>query len=232
MAKYTIQLRTLCDLYGRETIENYFKQYELSDFLLPKQLELVQNSPIWSKDKLAKKIVDHFYMSEIGFETPALFQHYAKITMLEIMESKLPLIYTTCIEYDPLVNVDFTETFERKATGTAKNTGSADSSSTAVNTGLNVYSDTPQGQINKQQILQGNYASNTSASETDNTVTDLTSTTNNGTSENEENYTRHLKGNQGISATYQAMIKQFRDNIRAVDYEIIEELKPLFMGIF
>lgn len=232
MAKYTIQLRTICDLLGRETVENYFKQYELADFLLPEQLTLVENSPIWSKDKLATKIVDHYYMSEIAFETPALFAHFAKITMLEIMESKLPLIYTTCIEYDPLINVDFTETFTRTSDGSAENSGTADSSSTSVNSGLNVYSDTPQGQINKQEILKGNYASNTSANETDNTITDLTKNKNNGTSHNEENYTRHLHGNQGISATYQAMIKQFRDNIRAVDYEIIKELKPLFMGLF
>lgn len=50
-----------------------------------------------------------------------------------------------------------------------------------------------------------------------------------GLQDTKEDYTRNFKGNQGISATYQAMIKQFRENIRAVDYEIITELQPLFM---
>lgn len=54
-------------------------------------------------------------MREIGFETINLFRHYSIITMHEIMESKLPLIYTTALEYNPLINVDYTETFSRIA---------------------------------------------------------------------------------------------------------------------
>lgn len=36
----------------------------------------------------------------------------------------------------------------------------------------------------------------------------------------------------GVSATYQAMIKQFRQNIVNVDNDIIEELNSLFMSIY
>lgn len=232
MATYTIELRKVCDIYTREIVESWFKDYELSDFLLPSQIELLEKSNIWSKEKLATKIVDHYFMREIGFETPALFRHYAKITMKEIMENKLPLIYTTAIEYDPLINVDFTETFERTSEGTAENEGKSNSNSKSNSSGLNIGSDTPQGNISKQNILNGTYASETNASETESNIDDETSTTSKGKSNNSEQYKRHLTGNQGISATYQAMIKQFRDNIVAVDRDIIKELNTLFMGLY
>lgn len=232
MATYTVELRKLCEIYTRAEVENWFKDYKLSDYLLPDQLEVLNKTNIWNKEKLAKKIVDHYYMREIGFETPELFKHYAKLTMNEIMESKLPLIYTTALEYDPLVNVDFTETFNRTTEGEGENKGNSKSNAKNNANGLNINSDTPQGEINKENILNGNYATNTSASETESNITDETNTTSSLTNKNKEKFTRHLKGNQGISATYQAMIKQFRENIVSVDREIINELQTLFMGLY
>lgn len=73
MAKYTIELRRICDLVGREEVENWFKDYNLSDFLTIKQIEQIEKANVWSKDRLAKKIVNHYYMREIGFETPRTF---------------------------------------------------------------------------------------------------------------------------------------------------------------
>lgn len=223
MSKYTIELRELFTpikfnppLYTREEVENFFKDYNINEYLTPEQIDVIQNTNIWSKDRLARKIVDHYYMREIGQETIGLFKHYAKVTMQELMEEYLPLIYSSAIKYDPLVNVDFTETFER--TANTDNTGNANSS------GLGVASDTPQGQISKSAILQGNYASSTSASENE--------TTSSSTSDETERYTKRTKGNSGISATAQAMVKQYRDNIRAIDREIIEKLEPLFMGLY
>lgn len=229
MADYTIELRKIINIYTRDVVKSWFMDYELSHFLLPEQLQVVLNTPIWSKERLANKILDHYYMREIGFETPALFEHYAKITMKEIMQSKLLEIYTTALEYEPLVNVDYTETFKRSASGTGTNEGTSNSTSNNNSSGLNVSSDTPQGQINKSDILSGSYATSTSASESQASITDTTKTNSSGSSQNQEEYTRKWKGNQGISATYQAMIKQFRENIRAVDYEIIQELNQLFI---
>lgn len=225
MASYTIQLRKVCDLYSREDVESWFKSYDINDYLLPDQVAQIEQFPnIWNKDKLAKKIIDNYYMREIGFETPALFRHYAKIEMEKIMEEMLPLIYTTAISYDPLINVNFTEEFTR----TASQEGTSNSSSNNDATALNVVSDTPQGQINKQEILNGKYASGTTASENAVNINDET----NQNQSSQEQYTKHFMGNQGISATYQAMIKQFRENIVACDKEIIERLNVLFMGLY
>ena len=219
MAKYTMELRELFTpikfnppLYTREEVEGFFKDYNINEYLTPEQIDVINSTNVWSKDRLARKIVDHFYMREIGQETIGLFKHYAKVTMQELMEEYLPLIYSSAIKYDPLVNVDFTETFER----TANNTGNANSS------GLGVASDTPQGRISKTGILAGDYASSTSASENETS----------STSDSAEEYTKRVKGNSGVSATAQKMIEQYRANIRAIDREIIEKLEPLFMGLY
>lgn len=240
MARYTFRVCDLFSYYPRETVESWFSDYQLSDFLNQKQIDVINSNQTWSKEKLAKKIVDHYYMREIGFETPALFRHFAIITMKEIMESKLPLIYSNCLDYDPLVNVDYTETFNRKIEGTTNSQGSSNSSSSANSnnngSSLNINSDTPQGQINKNEILNGNYATSTNASENSSNnssnVNDETSSTSSGSSNNKEEFTRHLQGNQGITASYQALINQYRNNIVSIDKDIIEELNILFMGIF
>lgn len=214
---YTMTLYEIINnFYTRSEVEGWFKDYQLTDYLTSEQIQTITNNGLWTKDKLAKKIVDHFLTEQIGFETIGLFRQKVKITMEEIMESKLPLIYSRAIEYDPLVNVDFTETMERSVTNEGES--SSNSSGFAVN------SDTPQGQISKASILAGNYASSTSASEGEAS----------GSSSNEmgEEYTKRVRGNSGVSATAQKMVEQFRDNIRAIDYEIIKELEPLFMIIY
>ena len=220
MSKYTTELRFVCASYSRPIVEGWFKDYELSDYLTPSQIETIENAGIWNKSKLARKIVDHYFMREIGCETPALFKLYAKVYMQEIMERKLPLIYSASINYDPLVNVDYTESFERSATGTATSTSTNNGSGLAVN------SDTPHGQISKEDILNGTYATSTGASESTSNINDNSNTS------NAENYTKRVKGNSGVSATAQKMVQQFRENIIAIDEDIIKELDKLFMGIY
>lgn len=214
MSKYTIELRTVCELYGRSEVESWFKDYNLSYYLRPDEIASIESAGLWSKDRLANKIVEHYFMREIGLETPWLFRHYAKVLMNEIMERKLPLIYSMSIEYDPLVNVDYTETFER----TIENEGTSSNNAS----GLSVSSDTPQGQINKSRVLAGAYASATGASETESSSNDSNST--------DENYSKRVKGNTTSSA--QKMIQQYRENIIAVDEDIINELDKLFMGLY
>ena len=228
MSKYTFELRRLFDFYSRETVEGWFKNYELSDYLTQNEIDVINERGTWSKDKLATKIVDHYYMREIGFETPYLFKHYVEITMKEIMEKKLPLIYSASIEYDPLVNVDYTETFERTIDNTVN--GSSSDSNTTNSSGLTVNSDTPQGQISKTTILEGKYASNTQAGENSSTTT--SSNENEQTGNTEEGSTKRVKGNSGVSATAQKMVQQYRENIIAIDTDIINELNDLFMGLW
>ncbi len=227
---YTVQLRQLITggHYTRAEIEGWFKDYELTDYLTADEIAVINDRGTWNKDKLAAQIVDHYLMREIGLETPALFEHHAKVLMKEIMEEKLPLIYSASIEYDPLVNVDYKETYaaQRAATGSATTTGQSASNTS----GLTINSDTPQGQISKTEILSGKYATSTGASE----AADTSSTNGSSTSSDNssENYTKQIKGNSGVSATAQALIRDYRKTIVTINKDIIEDLNVLFMGLY
>lgn len=220
MSKYTMELREIVSTFGREDVKGWFKDYELSDFLTAEEIEVINQRGTWNKDQLADRIIDHYYTREIGTDAIGQFILFAKDKMREVMETYAPLIYSAAIKYDPLVNVDYTETYD----GTSGNSSNSRSSSTG--SGLTVNSDTPQGQISKSAILNGSYASSTGANETENSVEDNTLT--NGT----QNYSKKVKGNSGVSATAQKMIVQYRENIRALNTEIVYELEPLFIGIY
>lgn len=245
MAQYTVELRNVCEIYGREEVENWFKDYNLSDFLTTEQINQIEKYNVWSKDRLATKIVDHYFMREIGLETPALFKHYAKVYMNEIMERKLPKIYSNFFEYDPLSSVDYTEEYTREI----KNENSSNEKSNSTNSGtsnytsnnnaseLNVASDTPEGTVGKDAILSGTYASSTNASETESSITDETTSSNDtqttienyGDAKTLETYTHTMKGDNGVIVTNQYLIREYREIIVAVDEEIIKELSKLFM---
>lgn len=208
MSRYTTELRIIVQNTSLDEVEGWFKDYELSDYLTAQEIAIINDRGTWTKDKLASLIVQHYWMREIGLETVELFKHQAKVAMAEIMEEKAPLIYSASLQYDPLVNVDFTETY----TENTSQDGNAD--------GLNVNSDTPQGQISKTSILAGNYATSTGASE--------------GTSHSEgtQTYTRKQKGNSGALTTAQALVRDYRKTIIMINRDIIKDLSPLFMNIY
>lgn len=232
MAKYTIELRRICELYGRDEVEKWFKSYDTSHYLTPEQIEILEKNHVWSKDRLATKIVEHYYMREIGLETPALFKHYALVTMNEIMEKYLLLIYSKFLEYNPLSNVDYTETYTREIEGEAQNKGTSKSNSNSNSNGINVSNDTPQTNISKEDILNGHYATSASASETESNIQDETNTNSNGKSKSVEKYIHHMEGDNGVIVTNQYLVREFRELATHYDLDIIKELNSLFMGLY
>lgn len=155
MAKYTTQLRSVVE-----------SKYPIFDFEYP----IFDES---YRSVLEKKIIDHYYFREIGFETVGMFKHFLKARMNVIMpyynDHYLALkVFKT---YDPYVNKDITTTETRtneqnidgttgtignvKNTGTNKTVSSGDTDQTqtndltknTTNTGSEVFSDTPQGKL-------------------------------------------------------------------------------------
>lgn len=220
MARYTIELRNVIQLFGENTVKSWFMDYELSDYLSDDEIAVITARGVWSKEKLAQGILDHYFMYEIGFETPALFAHQAKVLMRELMEEKAPLLYSAAIEYNPLENINYTETYQ------GENAGTASTNSTSNTSGLNVQSDTPQGQISKTAILAGDYASSTGANENTATGSDESS------SEGTQSYTKTIRGNSGSLSTSQKLIEQYRQNIIMINRDIIKDMNSLFMGVY
>lgn len=215
-----MEIRELISTFGEDEVKSYFMDYNLSDYLTPKEIEVINERGVWNKEQLAQRIIEHYYTREIGTDAIGQFILFAKDKMHEVMETYAPLIYSAAIKFDPLVNVDWSETYTGNTDSVSNSTSNSNGS------GLTVNSDTPQGQISKSAILNGSYASSTGANETENSVSD--NSTNNGS----QTYVKTMKGNSGVSATAQALIQQYRDYIRALNTEIVYELEPLFMGIY
>lgn len=264
MARYTATLRELSYVFGEDEILNWFQDYDIENYLDADQIKVIEAKGTWSKERLAQKIYNHFMLREIGLETPGLFKLRVKVKLQRMMEEKLPLIYSASIQYDPLVNVDFTETYTEvhkdndtatnkvdttgDATTTNSTTSNSNTTTSSDGSSLQIDSDTPQGQISKSQILAGNYASSTTANESETSGTSNDTSTTSGDTKTQQtgtessnyargneggkDYTLHKKGNDGITATVQALIKQYRNVIVAIDDQIIDELEPLFMGIY
>lgn len=220
MSKYTMEIRELTSTFGEEEVKSWFMEYELSDYLTPDEIAVITEKGVWSKERLAQRIIDHYYTREIGTDAIGQFRLFVKDKMHEVMETYVPLIYSSSIKFNPLVNVDYTESYTSKSDSNTLSTSNSNGS------GLTVSSDTPQGQISKTDILKGKYASSTGANETENTVNDQSQ--NAGTQE----YTKTVRGNSGVTATAQALVQQYRDYIRALDTEIVYQLEPLFMGLY
>lgn len=216
MAKYTMEIRELISTFGEDEVKGWFKDYELSDYLTEDEISVIEARGCWSKDQLADRIIDYYFTREIGSDAIGSFILFTRNKMREIMETYAPLIYSASIKYDPLVNVDYYETLERTTSGTTE------SQSSSSDLGIN--SDTPMGQINKSEILAGKYASSTVGNEGESNGT--------GRSDGREDYVKHIKGNSGVSATAQKMVELYRDNIRALNSEIVEDLEPLFISVF
>ena len=224
MARFTFTLREAISTFGEDEVKKWFMDYNLSDYLTTDEIKVIEDRGVWSKEQLANRIITHYMLREVGQDSTGEFMLSVKDLMSEIMETYAPLIYSSSIKFDPLVNVDYTEEFDR----TTDDTRTTNATSRSDGSNLNVQSDTPQGQINKNEILQGKYATSTSASETEGLNEDSSNTAGNGT----EHYTRRTRGNSGVSATAQALVKQYRDIIRALNTEIVYELSPLFIGLY
>ncbi len=218
MAKYTYELREVISTFGRDEVKSWFEQYDLSDFLSPEEIAVINEKNVWNKDKLSERILDHYFTREIGTDAIGQFMLFVKDRMNEIMEIYAPVIYSASLKFEPLANNNYEETFQGKS-------GNVSTSQTDSNgNSLTISSDTPQGKINKAAILNGDYASATSANESGNSVTG------NISSDGTEEHTRKVKGTTSVSEA--EMIRQYRNIIRAINTEIVYELEPLFMGIY
>lgn len=201
MSKYTITIRNL--------IKNGF------EFNL-------RNYPIFDenyRNSLNQKILDHYLMSEIGLETPALFNHYLGSKMNEIMP-----YYNTLYEKQASLlknlehNVNLTEEFRRNVEN------ETNGSTTGSTNGKTLFEDTPQGYLVQSTMDNMTHASNINFSKSD----DTTSSTSTGNST--EDYIKTIIGNNGTKYGVE-VLNEIKNNLINIDLLIINELSDLFMGI-
>lgn len=235
MSKYTTEVRFYC-----ETLVPYdsSKGYRDINYIIRKAAPKIFNFdyPIFDEKyrlPLEIKILKHFYLREIGFETIGLWKLALDSRMNEIMPYYNKLYESELLKFDPLADTKFTRSTlqdsSSDATNTQKNKGSFSGSDTANN--IDKYSDTPSGDLNG--ILKGEYLSNARVNDNKVTTKNATSEENKQQSKSTNNMTVNetVQGKTG-GASFSTYLKDYRESLINIDKMIIEELNDLFLNIY
>lgn len=239
MSKYSIRLCDVCTMLYNE--KDYYLNVAFKDMSLPelnnpfdtpdvdtiiskvrtKIFNFTYPLPNNSEDKkveLETKIIKHYFMREIGFDSWGRF----KLALNERLNMMMPyfndLYKSIELQGDnPLSNNEITEV--KKSISSSENTGSATSNDT-TNT-KQVFEDTPTSSLGNED-----YATNI----TKNNLESNNASTNQGTSRGTDDMTRTITGLSNYSK--QEMIARYRENIINVDEAIVNELYDLFLLIY
>ena len=119
MSKYTTELRYICENYaGYTDSQDYGKLADVLQKSRPKVFDF--DYPIFDpkyKSVLETKILKHFYMREIGFETVAQFKLFLDMKMNEIMPLYNQYYKSELIKFDPMTDFDYHVEGNKKGTG-------------------------------------------------------------------------------------------------------------------
>ena len=219
MAKYTITIKSL--------IDNNF-DFKMTDY------------PIFDenyRNVLNTKILNHYYESEIGFETASLFRFYLNNKLNEIMDyyNTLYIKQKSLIE-NIFDNVNIKESFEGNATNKTdtKSNSNSNSNSNSESNNRELYQLTPQGQIKMQdldsdEVYATNYTKNKNNSNSN--IIDESSSTGESSATNTNDYIKTLVGRNGGKYNIE-LLNDLKNNLLNIDMMVIDELDELFMQIF
>ena len=189
-------------------------------------LDALAEYPIFAPEHRAElngKIYNRFRFREIGLETAALFVHYFRTTLLEIMPYYNEMYRTAAIEYDIFDDADYTET--NSASSSDDSASSASSSGTSH--GAHAHSDTPQGSFNFSDVTSNTYLSDADVDD----GTTSGSTSGEAHSVGSSSGSRHVVGKMpGMSRA--SMIAEYRKTVLNIDRLILDDLDSCFMGIY
>lgn len=189
------------------------------------------NYPIFNEEYrpiLEDKIIRHFYFREIGFETIGRFLFELETKLNEIMPFYNKMYESTLLEFDPLLNYQVKETYEKMNVGNTQ--GNANSNTTgSLNEKTNqLFSDTPQGRVDfntSSHVTTMSQDVNTSSTSNDSTISQSQS------NNNREEFVRTMEGNIGVQ-TFSQLINDYRKTFINVDLMVLDELNDLFMRVY
>jgi hypothetical protein len=173
------------------------------------------------RDKLNKKIIDHYLNCEIGMETIEMFRLAVRRRLNEQMPIINQMYASTLLDIKPLLTVDIANSQATDGTATASST--ADSNSSSTSKARAVSSEFPQTMLSDD----GEYAS-----DGQDTISNTTATANSGdnsTTSQNASVDGTTKGFQGSQAM---LLMQYRQSFVNVDMMVIESLSDCFMSVW
>ena len=189
------------------------------------------NYPIFNDEYrpvLEEKITRHFYFREIGFETVGRFLFELETKLNEIMPFYNKMYETTLLEFDPLLNYQVKETYEKKVTGNTQGNANSSSSGSQNEKTNNLFSDTPQGRVDFNTSSHVTTMAQDVGSSTSSNESIITQSQSNN---DREEFVRTMEGNIGVQ-TFSQLVNDYRKTFLNVDMMVIDELNELFMRVY
>lgn len=238
MSKYTTELRFICETYaGLTESEGQGKISEIITLARPKIFDF--NYPIFDtnyKEELETKIIRHFYLREIGFETVGIWKLKLEDKMNIIMPYFNQLYKSELLAYNPLIEVDYTKegSNEKNSTDNRNIERTNNQSSTSNRKNYTAFADTPQMQLSDIPLNSGNATLTNITKDIDDDTNTLNITENSqdtNTNHDKSDYIERVTGK--ISGqSFSKLIEDFRKTFLNIDSMIIESLNDLFMCIW
>lgn len=237
MSKYTTEVRWIIEQTtkdeptpipeGAQYPESVYKKLGLADF------------PIYDEAyryTLTDKIINHYYVREIGFETVALFAWYMKQTMWEVMPyynrlyTALESITDPMEEFRRERNEDWNVNTKDDVNNVSNSTVEAE----AKNDSRNIFQDTPMNLLRNTGYpsVEGlDYATNVTYdndASTSNSDSNMHSTRNGN---KDETGGRNIL-EKGHNTSQASLFEEYRKAQINIDLKIIDELAQLFMPLW
>ena len=249
MSKYTTQIRWIIE-QEESTQKTPLPDGQLYHDATYKKLGL-DSFPIFDESyrhTLTDKIINHYYMREIGFETVALFAWYMRQTMWEIMPYYNKLYEAIEMVTDPLVDYkrDYNEDWnvknddvEKQNYDNTRNTLTNSKGNTKSND-ENIYQDTPMSMLDNpapNPVENKKFATNvtydngntdsTSSSDSKNTLTGEDTLTKDKNEDGLRN--KHVTG---INKSQAYLLDEYAKKMLNIDMMIINKLQDLFFALW
>lgn len=215
MAKYTVQIKTICESLNGDTTPQGLNNID----------EIIENArtkifdfdyPFYDENQKADFehwILESIYMDEINYETYGLWHLKLRTWMKTNMDYYSKMFKSLDSIIDPFVNYNLTRT----TVGSEKGLNVGTNNSTSNTVAWNMFSDTPQGGING--LENSTYLTNATKDLNDTTNT----TSNSSTYGNNSNGTEKITGFSGI--TYSKMLNEYRKSFANLKQIFIEDFK-------
>ena len=223
MAKFTTEVRSICEVNAG--LEESVGASQVDD-VIAKAVDKIFNFsfPIFDEEYrkvLEIKILKHFYTREIGFETVGLWKLKLNTKLNEIMPYYNQLYKSELLEFNPLYDVDIT----RRHSGSGSTNSETNSNGSNSGTNWNLYSDTPQGDVDG--LENGNYLTNATKDSSNSSYNE----NGNMSARTTDEYLEIVSGKQG-STDFSTLLKRYRETFLNIDMLVIAELEDLFMQLW
>lgn len=189
------------------------------------------NYPIFNEEYrpiLEDKIIRHFYFREIGFETVGRFLFELETKLNEIMPFYNKMYESTLLEFDPLLNYQVKETYEKMNVGNTEGNANSNTTGSHNEKANQLFSDTPQGRVDfntTSHVTSMTQDVNTSSNSNISTISQSQS------NNEREEFVRTMEGNIGVQ-TFSQLINDFRKTFINVDLMVMDELNELFIRVY